>query len=373
MASKFAFPTQGDSGGASDIPPGTGYVYQDPPGTFGNLASIPGSDLDAGSVANSKLQYSSVTLTQPVAGLTITSSVALGGTATFALADDLAGIEAITGTGLVQRTAANTYSTTTVPAISGANFSSATIDVGSLAFSATSRMLPSTSLALANVMITGNGTSWTNTTSAGANYIMTSGATVASWQNSLTGITINGSTNTITNLTTSMLASGFNLAATQGGTGQTTYTTAVNRLPGPEVTSLLKDYDRTFNRDLVDEDGQPVLDESGKVRRVSRASEIQEALYQSVRRFLTANPGTTSIDPLRFREYLDTSSDETQSHEYVVQLADFVSRLELLGLTPRELALSKNVLLAPVRPRGIATIQQFEAVIRGSEMATTGN
>lgn len=84
-------------------------------------------------------------------------------------------------------------------------------------------MLPDTSIALANVMITGNGTSWTNTTSAGANYIMTSGATVASWQNSLTGITINGSTNTITNLTTSMLASGFNLAATQGGTGQTSY------------------------------------------------------------------------------------------------------------------------------------------------------
>lgn len=155
--------------------------------------------------------------------------------------------------------------------------------------------------------------------------------------------------------------------------GAATYTTAVNRLPGPEVTALLKDYDAVFNRDLVDEAGVPVLDENGKPRRVSRASEIQDALYQSVRRFLTANPGTTSIDPARFREYLDTSEDETVSRQYVEQLADFVSRLEYLGLTPRELALSKNVLLAPVRPRGIATIQQFEAVIRGSQMATTGN
>ncbi len=153
----------------------------------------------------------------------------------------------------------------------------------------------------------------------------------------------------------------------------TTYSTAVNRLPGPEVTSLLRDYDRTFNRDLVDEDGVPMLDENGKVRRVSRASEIQDALYQSVRRYLAANPGTTSIDAIRFREYLDTSEDEVQSREYVEQLADFLTRLEYLGLTPRELTLSKNVLLAPVRPRGIATIQQFEAVIRGSEMATRVN
>lgn len=155
--------------------------------------------------------------------------------------------------------------------------------------------------------------------------------------------------------------------------GASTYSTAVNRLPGPEVTALLRDYDRVFNRDLVDEDGLPVIDENGKVRRVSRASEIQDALYQSVRRYLTANPGTTSIDAARFREYIDTSPDETVSRAYIEQLADFLNRLEYLGLTTRELALSKNVLLAPVRPRGIATIQQFEAVIRGSEMATTGN
>lgn len=158
-----------------------------------------------------------------------------------------------------------------------------------------------------------------------------------------------------------------------GGVGGQGYTTAVNRLPGDEVTALLRDYDALFNRDLVDENGNPVLDEDGKVRRVSRASEIQEELYQSVRRFLTANPGTTSIDPVRFREYLDTTESESLSRGYVEELYGFLRRLELIGLTQRELALSKNVLLAPVRPRGITTIQQFEAVIRGSEMATTAN
>lgn len=106
----FGYPTKPDTG-TGGIPAGTGYVFQDPPGTFASLASIPGGDLDAGSVTNAKLQYSSVTLAQPAAGLTITNSVALGGTATFALANDLAAVEGLATTGFVKRTAADTWST----------------------------------------------------------------------------------------------------------------------------------------------------------------------------------------------------------------------------------------------------------------------
>jgi hypothetical protein len=50
-------------------------------------------------------------LTQPAAGITITGGA---GTITFALADDLAGLEAITGTGIVSRTAADTYATSSI-------------------------------------------------------------------------------------------------------------------------------------------------------------------------------------------------------------------------------------------------------------------
>ena len=46
------------------------------------------------------------TLTQPAAGITITGGA---GTVTFALADDLAALEGLAGTGLVAHTAANTY------------------------------------------------------------------------------------------------------------------------------------------------------------------------------------------------------------------------------------------------------------------------
>jgi len=50
-------------------------------------------------------------LTQPAAGLTITGGP---GSITFALADDLAGIEALATTGIVSRTAADTYAATSI-------------------------------------------------------------------------------------------------------------------------------------------------------------------------------------------------------------------------------------------------------------------
>jgi len=51
------------------------------------------------------------TLTAPAAGITITGGA---GSITFALADDLSGLEALAGTGLVTRTVANTYTERTI-------------------------------------------------------------------------------------------------------------------------------------------------------------------------------------------------------------------------------------------------------------------
>ena len=51
------------------------------------------------------------TLTAPAAGITITGG---SGTITFALADDLAGLEGLTGTGVVTRTSANSYATSSI-------------------------------------------------------------------------------------------------------------------------------------------------------------------------------------------------------------------------------------------------------------------
>lgn len=53
-------------------------------------------------------------LTAPAAGITITNPDGVAGNPTFALADDLAGLEGMAGTGLVARTAANTYAQRTI-------------------------------------------------------------------------------------------------------------------------------------------------------------------------------------------------------------------------------------------------------------------
>lgn len=62
----------------------------------------------------------SVAATAPTAGFTISGSPITGaGTFTFALSDDLAALEAMTGTGIVARTAANTYAQRTITAGTG--------------------------------------------------------------------------------------------------------------------------------------------------------------------------------------------------------------------------------------------------------------
>lgn len=105
-------------------------------------------------------------------------------------------------------------SSATAPTMSGANISDGTVRLDSIASQGASL----------NAILRWNGTNWGITTSPSANFLLTSGASAPGWSNSLTGITINAATNSLSNIATSMLASGFNLAATQGGTGQTSYT-----------------------------------------------------------------------------------------------------------------------------------------------------
>ncbi len=157
----------------------------------------------------------------------------------------------------------------------------------------------------------------------------------------------------------------FNDMPGKGGQRSSQYTTVVNRLPGERVAALLRSYDRIFNTDLVDEAGNKVLDDQGKPRRVSRSEEIKSTLLGSVRRYRSENPQVTGeVDPLQFRAYVDNTSEEAQSKDYLEQLAQFLDVLETLGLTPRELQTSKNILLKDVRPAGVGSVANFESIIR---------
>lgn len=70
------------------------------------LEGLPGTGLASRIAADTWAQRS---LVAPAAGFTIADSGGVAGNPTFALADDLAALEAMAGTGLVTRTAANTY------------------------------------------------------------------------------------------------------------------------------------------------------------------------------------------------------------------------------------------------------------------------
>jgi hypothetical protein len=63
------------------------------------------------------------TLTAPAAGLTISNPAGIAGNPTFALANDLSALEAMSGTGLVARTASETYAQRTITAGTGISVS----------------------------------------------------------------------------------------------------------------------------------------------------------------------------------------------------------------------------------------------------------
>lgn len=118
-------------------------------------------------------------------------------------------------------------SSTTTPTMSGVNITDGTVRLDSLA----------TQGASTNAILRWNGTNWGISATASANLLLTSGASAPGWSNILNGIVFDAAVNSLSNVGTSMLASGFNLAATQGGTGQTSY--AVGDLLYASTTTAL--------------------------------------------------------------------------------------------------------------------------------------
>lgn len=93
-----------------NLTPTTG-TYQGSDADLTALAALATTGLVARTGAAS---YALRTLTGPAAGLTVTNGDGVSGNPTLALADDLAAVEALSGTGVVTRTGANTWATNTI-------------------------------------------------------------------------------------------------------------------------------------------------------------------------------------------------------------------------------------------------------------------
>jgi hypothetical protein len=85
---------------------------------YGDLSALVGSTAGTLAAGNASIGF-----TQPAAGLTVTSSVALGAAATFALANDLAALEGLVSTGLAARTGTDTWAQRSIAAGTGLSVS----------------------------------------------------------------------------------------------------------------------------------------------------------------------------------------------------------------------------------------------------------
>ncbi len=143
------------------------------------------------------------------------------------------------------------------------------------------------------------------------------------------------------------------LAATQE------YQVAANRLPTDWVNTVIARYDEIYNTDSIDE--------TGAVKRVSRAEEIRQMLGQSVRRY-REQPGVTGMDPGAYRGYLEQNPDtETDTLKLVQGLETFLGEMKLLGLGPREEQAAFKELMAQIRPRAITSDEQMLAIVLGTQ------
>lgn len=101
------------------------------PGIVTTILGVPGADGTGGGGGGSGT-VTSVTLTQPAAGITITNSgvaITTSGARTFALANDLAALEALSGTNTIYyRSASDTWSAVTIG--SSLSFSGGTLNLG---------------------------------------------------------------------------------------------------------------------------------------------------------------------------------------------------------------------------------------------------
>jgi len=107
--------------------PAAGLTITNPGGVAGNPTFALANDLSAleglgtsGFAARTAADTWAIrTLTQPAAGLTITNPAGTAGNPTFALANDLSAVEGISATGIVARTAADTWTTRTITGTTG--------------------------------------------------------------------------------------------------------------------------------------------------------------------------------------------------------------------------------------------------------------
>ncbi len=129
----------------------------------------------------------------------------------------------------------------------------------------------------------------------------------------------------------------------------------VNRMLTSAVHGALKSYRTLYTATEVDEEGNVV--------RTSKADRIREVLTQAWIDYRTTGD---EMGPISFYDYLASSPESEEALTYVKQLRAMFNQLRIMGLTDRELAYTKYVLVerGEIMPHGMSRTE-FDQLILG--------
>lgn len=216
--------------------------------TVRNGAIFTGDGSGLTSIPNASLVNSSLTVTAGM-GLSGGGAVSLGGATSLSIANTAVSAGSYPTTGHIPTfsvgadgrltAAGSTTDGSALTSLNGASITANTLPYAALATTVQDRLLATAMVGTSNTVMCANGATgtWVATSTSTPNRIFTSGVNAGAWSNFLNDVIIDAAVNSLSNVGTSMLASGFNLAANQGGTGFTSY--AVGDVLAANTTTTL--------------------------------------------------------------------------------------------------------------------------------------
>jgi hypothetical protein len=156
--------------------------------------------------------------------------------------------------------------------------------------------------------------------------------------------------------------------ATGGNLPREDYQVTKNRLSADGAQRILDMYNATYFQ--TDEYGRPLVKNGKKVENTTAMNKAIEEAINAYRG--KTGQKTGSIDPVKFREYVETTPSQGEALKHMNKLRNLFNEIlpvgqsgsnKGLGLTPREAAISRKVLVEALGVQGMEADKLEEAIL----------